>query len=94
MAAALLQRFTPHPPPPTASAANCNPIAAAEHVKHVITYIKQAYPFWNRTQGRDHMFWMTGDKGACYIQPGEEAENPIKLVHFGFSPRNYSGPLE
>ncbi len=51
-------------------------------------YIRTTHPFWNRTQGRDHLLWFTLDQGACSIAHNSSAEAAIKLVHFGYS---YSG---
>ncbi|KAL4449410.1 hypothetical protein ABPG77_007054 [Micractinium sp. CCAP 211/92] len=56
---------------------------ANEHLSAVIDHIKHAYPYWNRTGGRDHFFWMTNDRGACYLSG--EALDAVKIVHFGSS---------
>lgn len=33
----------------------------AGHLSNVIDYIKERYPFWNRTRGRDHFSFQTGE---------------------------------
>ena len=33
----------------------------------LITYLIREQPFWNRTTGRDHVFTMTHDTGACKL---------------------------
>lgn len=65
-------------------AVNTNINGAASHIEDVIQYIRTAHPFWNRAQGRDHVFWLTNDRGACGILPDSPAEPPIKLVHFAY----------
>ena len=39
----------------------------APHMRRVIQFISQQYPFWNATGGRDHVFWLARDKGASCI---------------------------
>lgn len=29
------------------------------HISAVVDYIQHAHPFWNETDGQDHLFWMT-----------------------------------
>ncbi len=51
--------------PGAAGAVNAgNPTIA---LRPVVEYIKQAWPFFNRTGGADHFLWMPGDFGACEI---------------------------
>ncbi|GAX86293.1 hypothetical protein CEUSTIGMA_g13705.t1 [Chlamydomonas eustigma] len=57
------------------------------HLRKVVKYISTTYPFWNRTGGKDHFWWMTGDQGACWM-PEDLMRNPIKLVHFGLTGSN------
>jgi hypothetical protein len=46
--------------------------------------VKTKHPFWGRTQGRDHFFWLPNDRGACYLEAGnEDLQKAIKIVHFG-----------
>jgi hypothetical protein len=56
------------------------------HLKRVVEHISTAFPFWNRTLGKDHFWWMAGDHGACGLN-AEVAlkERPIKIAHFGLS---------
>ncbi len=37
------------------------------HLRRVIAYIRQAWPFFNRSSGADHFVWLPGDFGACGI---------------------------
>lgn len=61
----------------------------APHMHSVVRYISSRYPYWNRTGGKDHFWWLTQDGGACalYEKPGNDAltDRPIKVVHFGLS---------
>jgi hypothetical protein len=66
-------------------AGNTNAWAAQEHASNVVQHIRQVHPFWNRTGGRDHVFWFTLDRGACAVAGGSELERAIKLVHFAMS---------
>jgi hypothetical protein len=81
--------------PCNAAAGNINLFHANLHMERVIGYISSAYPFWNQSQGRDHVFWLTLDRGACGLAPRSRAEKAIKLVHFGhtFSNGTEDGPL-
>jgi len=54
------------------------------HLTRVIQHISWNFPFWNRTGGRDHFFWMSGDKGSCML-PRELQDTAIKVVHFGMN---------
>eukprot|EP00232_Nephroselmis_pyriformis_P028255 CAMPEP_0182860906 /NCGR_PEP_ID=MMETSP0034_2-20130328/5195_1 /TAXON_ID=156128 /ORGANISM="Nephroselmis pyriformis, Strain CCMP717" /LENGTH=754 /DNA_ID=CAMNT_0024992777 /DNA_START=116 /DNA_END=2376 /DNA_ORIENTATION=+ len=49
--------------------------------ERVVGYLKQAYPFWNRTGGRDHAFFLSGDYGACAAP--DVATNAILIGHWG-----------
>jgi hypothetical protein len=79
----------------TALVANTNVHGASHHLEMVIGYISTAYPFWNQSQGRDHVVWLTLDRGACYVDPKSHLEKAIKLVHFGytFSNGTEKGPM-
>ena len=44
-------------------------------------WLQQAFPHWNRTEGRDHIWLMTHDEGSCWL-PGE-LRNSIVLSHWG-----------
>ncbi len=49
----------------------------------VINYVRQKFPYWNRTDGRDHMIWVPGDRSSCLLE-SIEAKSLIKLTHFGY----------
>jgi hypothetical protein len=61
------------------------------HLERVIPYIKSNFPFWNRTQGRDHFVWVSGDRNSCLLK-SIEAQSLIKIVHFGFYDSSYDDP--
>ncbi|KAI3430530.1 hypothetical protein D9Q98_005123 [Chlorella vulgaris] len=60
----------------------------SRHLDLVIDHINSSYPFWNRTGGKDHFFWLTNDRGACALTG--LAQPAIKLTHFGLHTRNGS----
>ncbi|GFH09433.1 EGF-like domain-containing protein, partial [Haematococcus lacustris] len=63
-------------------------------------WVRSHFPWWNRRGGRDHIFLMTHDEGACYA-PIEIFNSSIFLTHWGrldlhhrsntaFTPDNYT----
>ncbi|KAG1664527.1 hypothetical protein FOA52_012994 [Chlamydomonas sp. UWO 241] len=44
-------------------------------------WIAEHHPYWNRTQGRDHIWLTTHDEGACWAP--NEIINSIFLTHWG-----------
>ncbi|KAJ9511447.1 hypothetical protein QJQ45_029894, partial [Haematococcus lacustris] len=63
-------------------------------------WVRSHFPWWNRRGGRDHIFLMTHDEGACYA-PTEIFNSSIFLTHWGrldlrhrsntaFTPDNYT----
>ena len=44
-------------------------------------WLQHAYPFWNRTGGRDHVWLVSHDEGSCWV-PGELRRGTI-LSHWG-----------
>ena len=53
---------------------------------HILRYVKNNFPFWNRTGGRDHFFLTTGDRASCYLN-FNESKSAIKVTHFGYYDR-------
>jgi hypothetical protein len=47
---------------PDAPAGNTAPLNAFAHIEIVIKYLKNTYPFWNKNQGKDHVFWVSADR--------------------------------
>lgn len=39
---------------------------------------------------QDHIIWMPGDIGACWLPGYRIVQNPIKIVHFGLQVRHAS----
>ncbi|KAG2437847.1 hypothetical protein HXX76_005465 [Chlamydomonas incerta] len=56
------------------------------HVSNMLTevhaHISSTYPWWNRRGGRDHIWLMTPDEGACYM-PSVIFNTSIILTHWG-----------
>ena len=52
------------------------------YLASVVDLISTRYPFWNRTNGADHVFFTTQDLGGCWIHPS--MRNAIIISHFGF----------
>ncbi|KAL4519102.1 hypothetical protein Ndes2526A_g00206 [Nannochloris sp. 'desiccata'] len=53
------------------------------HVTRVVDYVREEFPYWNRTDGRDHIVWTPGDRSSCLLE-SPEAKSLIKLTHFGY----------
>lgn len=49
--------------------------------KRAHDHIVEQYPYWNRTSGRDHIWFFSWDEGACYAP--KEIWNSMMLVHWG-----------
>ncbi|KXZ54467.1 hypothetical protein GPECTOR_4g532 [Gonium pectorale] len=63
-------------------------------------WVRKHFPYWDRRGGRDHVWLMTHDEGACYA-PTEIYNSSIFLTHWGrtdgehasntaFTPDNYT----
>ncbi|GBF92598.1 hypothetical protein Rsub_05212 [Raphidocelis subcapitata] len=46
-----------------------------------LDWLRSAYPYWNRSQGRDHVWLFTHDEGACWA-PAEVYRNSIILTQY------------
>jgi hypothetical protein len=56
-----------------------------EHLQRVMSWVRSTHPFYNRTGGKDHFFWLANDQGGCWIPPDDPLlAAPAKIVHFGF----------
>ncbi|KAK1288944.1 putative glucuronoxylan glucuronosyltransferase F8H [Acorus calamus] len=49
--------------------------------KKAYDHIIEHYPYWNRSSGRDHIWFFSWDEGACYAP--KEIWNSMMLVHWG-----------
>ncbi|EFJ04733.1 glycosyltransferase-like protein [Selaginella moellendorffii] len=54
---------------------------SGELYKNAYMHIKEQYPFWNRSSGRDHIWLFPWDEGACSAP--KEIWNGTMLVHWG-----------
>jgi hypothetical protein len=45
-------------------------------------YVRAAHPYWARSGGRDHLFFLPSDGGGCWFD-GELGARPILLSHWG-----------
>ncbi|KAJ7976815.1 exostosin family protein [Quillaja saponaria] len=52
-----------------------------EFYKLAYDHIVKQYPYWNRSSGRDHIWFFSWDEGACYAP--KEIWNSVMLVHWG-----------
>ncbi|KAK0596596.1 hypothetical protein LWI29_017159 [Acer saccharum] len=52
-----------------------------EFYKWAYDHIVEHYPYWNRSSGRDHIWFFSWDEGACYAP--KEIWNSMMLVHWG-----------
>ncbi|ONH95379.1 hypothetical protein PRUPE_7G067200 [Prunus persica] len=52
-----------------------------EYYRKAYDHIVEQYPFWNRSSGRDHIWFFSWDEGACYAP--KEIWNSMMLVHWG-----------
>ncbi|OIT00786.1 PREDICTED: uncharacterized protein LOC109229226 [Nicotiana attenuata] len=52
-----------------------------EFYKKAYDHIITQYPYWNRSSGKDHIWFFSWDEGACYAP--KEIWNSMMLVHWG-----------
>ena len=46
-----------------------------------VHWLRSRHPYYDRSGGRDHVFFLTGDRGACGM--GSAGVGPIFVTHFG-----------
>ncbi|KAL9252050.1 putative glucuronoxylan glucuronosyltransferase F8H [Drosera capensis] len=54
---------------------------ALEFYKKAYDHIAEQYSYWNRSSGKDHIWFFSWDEGACYAP--KEIWNSVMLVHWG-----------
>ncbi|PKA53601.1 putative glucuronoxylan glucuronosyltransferase F8H [Apostasia shenzhenica] len=59
-----------------------------EFYKKAYEHIVHHYPYWNRSSGRDHIWFFAWDEGACYAP--KEIWNSMMLVHWGNTNTKYN----
>ena len=50
-------------------------------IEMLVHHVRSRYPYWDRSQGRDHVFFLTGDQGACGL--GSSGLHPIFITAWG-----------
>ncbi|KAG2493507.1 hypothetical protein HYH03_008323 [Edaphochlamys debaryana] len=66
---------------------NTNP--PTNQIMHVVNYVAQNYPYYNRSGGRDHFLWATGDRGVCYVP--QNISKVMYVTLFGLHAFMYDG---
>ncbi|KAL2630097.1 hypothetical protein R1flu_014783 [Riccia fluitans] len=61
---------------------------SAELYREAYEYVRTAYPYWNQSQGRDHIWLFPWDEGACSAP--KEIWNSMMLVHWGNTNSKYN----
>lgn len=52
------------------------------YLKDIVQYLSHTYPYWNRTEGADHVFFTTQDMGGC--QTPRVVQNAVVVSLFGW----------
>ena len=47
----------------------------------LVHHLRTRHPYWDRSEGRDHVFFLTGDQGACGL--GATGTRPIFITAWG-----------
>ena len=50
-------------------------------IEMLVQHLRARHPYWDRSGGRDHVFFLTGDQGACGL--GSTSTNPIFITAWG-----------
>jgi hypothetical protein len=50
-------------------------------IEMLVHHLRSRHPYWDRSEGRDHVFFLTGDQGACGI--GSSGTRPIFISAWG-----------
>lgn len=54
----------------------------ASPMRAAVSYLSHAYPYWNASGGRDHVFFIFGERQTCLV-PAEIRESSILIGHWG-----------
>lgn len=61
---------------------NLQRMATSRLISNFLQEVRTRWPYWNRTNGADHIFTVVSDLGGCEIEDGT-LENATMLLHFG-----------
>ena len=53
-----------------------------EPMRRAVAYVRAAYPYWNASNGRDHVFFIFGERQTCLV-PSEILQAAIIVGHWG-----------
>ena len=53
----------------------------AAQIEMLVQHLRAHHPYWDRSGGRDHVFFLTGDQGACGL--GSTSTRPIFITAWG-----------
>ncbi|PNH07135.1 putative glucuronoxylan glucuronosyltransferase IRX7, partial [Tetrabaena socialis] len=71
--------------PAQAYSYSSNTNSPANQIMRAISYVRDTYPWFNASGGRDHFVWTTGDRGSCYL-PEESYGDLHKRSKFCLAP--------
>ena len=54
----------------------------ASPMRSAVSYIRTTFPYWNASGGRDHVFFIFGERQTCLV-PAEIARTSILIGHWG-----------
>ena len=59
-----------------------NFILAYDMLQRSVQHVRQNYPYWDKSNGKDHVFVLSHDLGGC-MAPLAVTRNSIILTHYG-----------